>query len=76
MLTVLPEIIEDQNGDFRVTSARRKEYGQEVCKCNIIGYFIIWELCSTYLLMIECPFGSAASCTNSYGAGVSNAADW
>ncbi|XP_057811832.1 uncharacterized protein LOC131026074 [Salvia miltiorrhiza] len=30
MLTVLPEIIEDQNGDFRVTSARRKEYGQEL----------------------------------------------
>ncbi|KAH6811312.1 ARM repeat superfamily protein [Perilla frutescens var. frutescens] len=30
MLTVLPEIIEDQNSDFCVTSARRKEYGQEL----------------------------------------------
>ncbi|XP_042008128.1 transportin MOS14-like isoform X1 [Salvia splendens] len=30
MLTVLPEIIEDQNGDFSVSSARRKEYGQEL----------------------------------------------
>ncbi|PIN24232.1 Nuclear transport regulator [Handroanthus impetiginosus] len=30
MLTVLPEIIEDQNSDFRVTSARRYEYGQEL----------------------------------------------
>ncbi|KAK6155333.1 hypothetical protein DH2020_009581 [Rehmannia glutinosa] len=30
MLTVLPEIIEDQNSDCHITSARRYEYGQEL----------------------------------------------
>ncbi|KAL9162788.1 hypothetical protein ABFS82_06G000700 [Erythranthe guttata] len=30
MLTVLPEIIEDQNSDCHITSARRYDYGQEL----------------------------------------------
>ncbi|KAF3631614.1 putative acetyl-coenzyme A synthetase, cytoplasmic [Capsicum annuum] len=29
MLTVLPEVVEDQNTDFRTSSAQRREYGRE-----------------------------------------------
>lgn len=47
MLTVLPEIIEDQNSDCRMTSAQRHEYEQEVlpfdsCNCYIYIYFIFF----------------------------------
>ncbi|KAM3364161.1 transportin MOS14 isoform X1 [Capsicum galapagoense] len=30
MLTVLPEVVEDQNTDFRTSSAQRREYGREL----------------------------------------------
>lgn len=30
MLTVLPEVIEDQNADCRISSVQRYEYGREV----------------------------------------------
>lgn len=30
MLTVLPEVVEDQNTDYRTSSAQRREYGREV----------------------------------------------
>ncbi|KAJ8551326.1 hypothetical protein K7X08_000696 [Anisodus acutangulus] len=30
MLTVLPEVVEDQNADYRTSSAQRREYDQEV----------------------------------------------
>ncbi|KAK4367317.1 hypothetical protein RND71_011109 [Anisodus tanguticus] len=30
MLTVLPEVVEDQNADYRTSSAQRREYGQEL----------------------------------------------
>lgn len=46
MLTVLPEIIEDQNSDFRVTSARRKEYGQEVLQSDSCNYVLCWIVSS------------------------------
>ncbi|KAK4346143.1 hypothetical protein RND71_032482 [Anisodus tanguticus] len=30
MLTVLPEVVQDQNADYRTSSAQRREYGQEL----------------------------------------------
>ncbi|WMV17720.1 hypothetical protein MTR67_011105 [Solanum verrucosum] len=30
MLTVLPEVVEDQNTEYRISSAQRREYGREV----------------------------------------------
>lgn len=52
MLTVLPEIIEDQNNDCRITSARRYEYGQEVlhsdsCNCQSLLAFSSYGHCFT-----------------------------
>lgn len=51
--------------------------------CNLIhattffvGLFPRLGIVLHYLLMIESAFGSAATCTNSNGAGVSNAANW
>ncbi|KAI3457764.1 hypothetical protein Pfo_014427 [Paulownia fortunei] len=45
MLTVLPEIIEDQNSDCHITSARRYEYGQELLAHSpMVFEFLIQQL--------------------------------
>lgn len=56
-LTVLPEIIEDQNSDFHVTSARRYEYGQEVlhsdsCNCQTLHMLALWHTLLTLNVLL------------------------
>lgn len=64
MLTVLPEIIEDEHSDSRVTPARRHEYCEEVLLSDCNWIFHHMDILH-HQLTIESTFGSAASCTYS-----------